>query len=108
MSANSPVPFDRVLADELERIAERRLHGRGDSVPADATAIAALPEFRLQSAAAEIKPWICAAGALEELSMEVVEYVACRRTPAGTGGGTGFFSSKWATVSESCAPDFFQ
>ena len=26
----------------------------------------------------------------------------------GAGGGTGFFSSKWATVSDICAPDFFQ
>ena len=27
---------------------------------------------------------------------------------AGTGGATGFFSRRWATVPESCAPDFRQ
>jgi 3-O-methylgallate 3,4-dioxygenase len=73
-----------VVDEELDRMALDAMRSK------DAAAIAALPEFRLQSAAAEIKPWICAAGALEALKMEVVEYVPCRRTPAGTGGGWGF------------------
>jgi 3-O-methylgallate 3,4-dioxygenase len=73
-----------VVDEELDRMA---LKAMGDR---DAAAIAALPKHRLNSAAAEIKPWIVAAGALEDLKMDVVEYVACRRTPAGTGGGWGF------------------
>ena len=76
-----------VVDEELDRAALRAMREK------DAQAIAALPEFRLQSAAAEIKPWICAAGALESLTMDVVEYVPCRRTPAGTGGGWGF--ARW-------------
>ena len=76
-----------VVDEELDRMA---LDAMGKRDPA---AIAALPEFRLQSAAAEIKPWIAAAGALEDLTMDVVAYVPCRRTPAGTGGGWGF--ARW-------------
>ena len=76
-----------VVDEELDRAALEAMQQK------DAQAIAALPEFRLQSAAAEIKPWICAAGALEELTMDVVAYVPCRRTPAGTGGGWGF--ARW-------------
>jgi len=76
-----------VVDEELDRAA---LAAMGAKSP---TAIAALPEHRLQSAAAEIKPWICAAGALESLTMEVVAYEPVRRTPAGTGGGWGF--ARW-------------
>jgi 3-O-methylgallate 3,4-dioxygenase len=76
-----------VVDEELDRMALEAMRRK------DAAAVAALPKHRLQSAAAEIKPWIAAAGALEHLSMEVVDYVACRRTPAGTGGGWGF--ARW-------------
>ena len=76
-----------VVDEELDRAALKAMQQK------DTRAIAALPEFRLQSAAAEIKPWICAAGALEQLTMDLVEYVPCRRTPAGTGGGWGF--ARW-------------
>jgi len=76
-----------VVDEELDRAALRAMQHK------DRAAIAALPEFRLQSAAAEIKPWICAAGALEHLNMDLVAYVPCRRTPAGTGGGWGF--ARW-------------
>jgi hypothetical protein len=76
-----------VVDEELDRAALQAMHDK------DAEAIAALPKHRLQSASAEIKPWICAAGALEDLAMEIVEYVPCRRTPAGTGGGWGF--ARW-------------
>lgn len=76
-----------VVDEELDRLALDAMARK------DRDAIAALPEWRLQSASAEIKPWICAAGALEALTMDVVAYVPCRRTPAGTGGGWGF--ARW-------------
>jgi hypothetical protein len=76
-----------VVDEELDRAALNAMANK------DVAAIAALPKHRLQSAAAEIKPWLCAAGALEDLTMEVVSYVPCRRTPAGTGGGWGF--ARW-------------
>jgi 3-O-methylgallate 3,4-dioxygenase len=60
----------------------------------DAAGIAALPRERLNSATSEIRNWIAAAGALEHLNLEVVDYIAARRTPAGTGGGWGF--ARWA------------
>jgi hypothetical protein len=59
----------------------------------NAEGIASLPLERMNSATSEIRNWIAAAGALEHLDMEVVEYVAARRTPAGTGGGWGF--ARW-------------
>jgi hypothetical protein len=73
-----------VVDEELDRMAFDAMARR------DPDAIARLPEFRLQSAASEIKNWLCAAGALEGLAMDIVEYVPGRRTPAGTGGGWGF------------------
>lgn len=76
-----------VVDEELDRAALQAMKMR------DRAALAALPRHRLQSAASEIKTWIAAAGALEHLAMETVEYVACRRTPAGTGGGWGF--ARW-------------
>jgi 3-O-methylgallate 3,4-dioxygenase len=76
-----------VVDEELDRAALAAMGARS------AEAIGTLPEHRLQSAAAEIKPWICAAGALEALTMEVVAYEPARRTPAGTGGGWGF--ARW-------------
>lgn len=76
-----------VVDEELDRLALDAMARK------DRDAIAALPEWRLQSAAAEIKPWIAAAGALEGLTMDVVAYVPARRTPAGTGGGWGF--ARW-------------
>ena len=59
----------------------------------DADILGSLPEDRLQSASSEIKNWICAAGALEHLSMDLLSYVPTRRTPAGTGGGWAF--ARW-------------
>ncbi len=56
----------------------------------DADAIAALPLDRLNSGNSEIRNWIAAAGALEGLSMRLVDYVPCYRSEAGTGCGMAF------------------
>ncbi|HYF18689.1 MAG TPA: protocatechuate 3,4-dioxygenase [Ramlibacter sp.] len=58
----------------------------------DGAALGALEESWLQSGTSECKNWITAAGMLEGagLRAEVVEQVACYRSPAGTGTGTGF------------------
>jgi 3-O-methylgallate 3,4-dioxygenase len=56
----------------------------------DADAIAALPLDRLDSGNSEIRNWIAAAGALEGLSMRLVDYVPCYRSEAGTGCGMAF------------------
>ncbi len=56
----------------------------------DAGALQALPRARLESGNSEIRNWICAAGALEQLALDWVEYRPGYRTPAGTGTGLCF------------------
>ncbi len=56
----------------------------------DAAALQALPRERLNSGSSEIRNWICAAGALEGLTVEWVAYCPGYRTPAGTGTGLCF------------------
>ena len=56
----------------------------------DRTVLESLPEDKLQSGSSEIKNWIVAAGALEHLGFEEVDYVPGYRSPAGTGCGMAF------------------
>jgi hypothetical protein len=56
----------------------------------DRSTLEALPETQLQSGSSEIKNWIVAAGAMEHLAFEVVDYVPGYRSPAGTGCGMAF------------------
>jgi 3-O-methylgallate 3,4-dioxygenase len=56
----------------------------------DAAAIAALPRERLNSGNSEIRNWIAMAGAVDHLEMQVIDYVPCYRSPAGTGCAMGF------------------
>jgi 3-O-methylgallate 3,4-dioxygenase len=56
----------------------------------DGEAIAALPPAQLESGNSEIRNWIAAAGALEHLEMQLVDYQPCYRSEAGTGIGTAF------------------
>ena len=56
----------------------------------DADAVAALPLEQLNSGNSEIRNWIAAAGALEGLTMRLVDYVPCYRSEAGTGCGMAF------------------
>lgn len=59
----------------------------------NAELLASIPVDRLNSAASEIRNWITAAGALENLQFECIEYVPVTRSPAGTGGGWCF--ARW-------------
>jgi 3-O-methylgallate 3,4-dioxygenase len=56
----------------------------------DAETICQLPSVRLQSGTGEIRSWIAAAAAAQELELTFVEYQACYRSPAGSGMGMGF------------------
>jgi 3-O-methylgallate 3,4-dioxygenase len=56
----------------------------------DAATLAALPRHKLDDGNSEIRNWICAAGAVEHLSLDWVTYVPGYRTPAGTGTGMCF------------------
>ena len=56
----------------------------------DFAALAGLPVAKLNSGNAEIRNWICAAGALRALRVERIEYIPGYRTRAGTGVGLGF------------------
>ena len=56
----------------------------------DADALQSLPREQLKSGSSEIRNWICAAGALEHLDLQWVQYTPGYRTPAGTGTGLCF------------------
>jgi hypothetical protein len=73
-----------VVDEDLDREVIRALTAR------DYGALAALPEKKLQSGSAEIRNWICAAGALRSLRMDRIDYIPGYRTRAGTGVGLGF------------------
>jgi 3-O-methylgallate 3,4-dioxygenase len=61
----------------------------------DAAKLSSLPDSMFQSGTSEIKNWIAVAGAMAEagLAMELVDYVPCYRSEAGTGSAMGF--AKW-------------
>lgn len=58
----------------------------------DAEALGGIPEPFLQSGNSEMKNWIAAAAAVQRagLRMELVDYVPCYRSLAGTGNAMGF------------------
>jgi aromatic ring-opening dioxygenase catalytic subunit (LigB family) len=56
----------------------------------DAEAMKALPASRLQSGTGEIRSWLAAVGAAEDLKLDFMEYQACYRSAAGSGMGMGF------------------
>ena len=56
----------------------------------DAATLTSLPRERLDSGNAEIRNWIATAGAVEHLDMQLIDYMPCYRSPAGTGCAMGF------------------
>jgi 3-O-methylgallate 3,4-dioxygenase len=56
----------------------------------DAKALGGLPQRRLNSGTSEVRNWISTAGAVEHLDMQLIDYVPCYRSPAGTGCAMGF------------------
>lgn len=72
----------------LEEALDRALLHALDSH--DLNALGALPRGWIQGSTGEVLCWIAAAGALEHLSMDVIDYVPGYRSPAGTGTGLAF------------------
>lgn len=56
----------------------------------DKESLITIPKDKFVSGTSEILNWIAAAGALESLQMEVIDYVPTYRSLAGTGCGMGF------------------
>jgi aromatic ring-opening dioxygenase catalytic subunit (LigB family) len=56
----------------------------------DAETMKNLPAKRLQSGTGEIRSWLGAVAAAEDLTLDFLEYQACYRSPAGSGMGMGF------------------
>src|SRR5262249_50168579 len=59
----------------------------------DLDTIRSLPEERLQSGNSEWKNWIALGAATGHLQMELIDYIPCYRSPAGTGCAMGF--ARW-------------
>lgn len=73
-----------VVDEELDRSVVRALSER------DHGTLAELAERKLLSGSAEIRNWICAAGALRSLRVDRIDYWPGCRTRAGTGTGLCF------------------
>ncbi|WP_321839508.1 DODA-type extradiol aromatic ring-opening family dioxygenase [Paraburkholderia bannensis] len=74
-------------------IDERVDHAILDAMKAhDPASVEALGEAIFQAGTSEIKNWIPVAGAMDELGfdMELIDYIPCYRTEAGTGNAMGF------------------
>lgn len=70
--------------EELDRVVLEALKTH------DREELARLPRNKLRFGTSEILNWVTAAGALENLEMQLIEYIAGYRSPAGTGCGMGF------------------
>ena len=70
--------FDHVVLEAFEK--------------GDGAALSRVPEEIFQAGTSEIKNWITVAGIMTEarLKMELVDYVPCYRSEAGTGNAMGF------------------
>ncbi len=73
-----------VVDEELDQMA---LAGMKDK---SITRLSQLPREKINSGSSEIRNWIVVTGATEQLDMEVIDYVPCYRSPAGTGCAMGF------------------
>ena len=76
-----------VVDEELDRRMIAGMSERNEAV------LAAIPVQELNSGTSESRNWIAAAGALEHLQMELIDYVPLYRTAAGTGCGMAF--ARW-------------
>ena len=62
----------------------------------DTEAIYNIPRPLLNSGTSEMRNLLVAAGATEDLDFELIDYVPCYRSPAGTGGGWAF--ARWTQI----------
>jgi 3-O-methylgallate 3,4-dioxygenase len=60
----------------------------------DAASLTTIPRRYMRSGTSEILNWITLAGAVEDLEMDLVDYIASYRSPAGTGVGMAF--ARWS------------
>ncbi|MGH3171672.1 MAG: hypothetical protein ACRDN0_38145, partial [Trebonia sp.] len=56
----------------------------------DLAGIAELPRERLNSGNSEVRNWIAVAGACEDREFELLDYIPCYRSEAGTGCAMAF------------------
>ena len=63
----------------------------------DPDALARLPRSWIQGSTGEVLCWVSAAGALEHLPMDVIDYIPAYRSAAGTGTGLGHDYTVFAT-----------
>jgi hypothetical protein len=75
-----------VVDEELDRRVLKAMKEK------DPDTLKTLPRERLQAGTSEIRNWLTVAGASEKLDMNVLDYVPCYRSPAGTGCAMGFAS----------------
>jgi hypothetical protein len=63
----------------------------------DEHAVCRWPEAKFRSGTSEAKTWIVLAGAMEQsaLQMQLIDYVTCYRSLAGTGVGAAFAEWVW-------------
>jgi 3-O-methylgallate 3,4-dioxygenase len=73
-----------VIDEELDHLTLTAMQNK------DAATLTHLPRARLNSGNSEIRNWIATAGAVEHLDMDLIDYVPCYRSPAGTGCAMGF------------------
>jgi OH-DDVA oxygenase/3-O-methylgallate 3,4-dioxygenase len=59
----------------------------------DVEALTTIPRRYMRSGTGEILNWVAAGGALEGMSMNLIDYVPAYRSPAGTGVGLAF--ARW-------------
>jgi len=77
-----------VIDEQLDRVIMDALASH------DAETLTSIPEAILQSGTSELKNWIAAAGALfdTDLRGDIIDYVPCYRSEAGTGTANGFIA----------------
>jgi 3-O-methylgallate 3,4-dioxygenase len=73
-----------VVDEELDRQVLKGLKNKDESI------LTGIPDSELHSGTSEIRNWIAAAGALENLNVEFMDYIPSYRTSAGTGCGMAF------------------
>jgi 3-O-methylgallate 3,4-dioxygenase len=77
-----------VVDEELDRKVLKAFKEKDDAT------LKSLPKERLQAGTSEIRNWLTVAGAAEHLDFDLLDYVPCYRSPAGTGCAMGF--ARWA------------
>ncbi|MFQ6026798.1 MAG: extradiol ring-cleavage dioxygenase [Dehalococcoidia bacterium] len=75
-----------VVDEELDQAALQGMKNK------DLVKLSQLPREKMNSGTSEIRNWIVVSGASEHLDMNIIDYVPCYRSPAGTGCAMGFAS----------------